>query len=347
MRIVILAGGSGTRLWPLSRIEHPKQFLHFGQEHSLLQKTVLRFLRRFDPSQILIVAGKEVIDLVRMQIIPLAPALEEMIALEPCPKGTAPAIAWAFKWLEEKQGLTPQEPVLISPSDHWISPEELFLEKIEQTADAAKQGKIVVFGIRPSRPETGYGYIQPVHGIGDGLQSVKSFIEKPDLSKATQYVLSQEYLWNMGTFLLTSQTFWQEASLYMQTIGAHQFDVLIEMERQFSKLAPISFDYAIMEKTKKAMVMPLDVAWSDVGSWDSLYEVMAKDEQSNAVIGNVQAIDTTHSLIIGGKRLVSTIGLEGMLVVDTEDAIFIAKRGESQKVRNLVEMAKAKCEKPC
>ncbi len=340
MKIVILAGGSGTRLWPLSRSTYPKQFLRFGSEHSLLQRTVLRFLKRFSISDLLIVTSQEYLHLVRSQLISIDPELEHRISVEPYRKNTMPAIAWTFKVLEEKDQLEMQEPVLVCPSDHVIAPEELFLDKVQEAAEKAQQGKIIAFGVHPTHPETGYGYIkvQSAQHIGP----VEAFVEKPNLETAMADVVSGQVLWNDGIFMLTREAFWKESSLYQEEIGKLAAMSTLEVQQIFTTLPEISFDYAVMEKTDSAMVMPLEISWSDVGSWDSIYDTLEKDDCCNVALGNIHAIDTSNSLIIGGKRLISTIGLEDMLVVDTEDALFIAKRGESQRVKALVDTLKDK-----
>lgn len=340
MKVVILAGGSGTRLWPLSRSAYPKQFLRFDDTHSLLQKTVLRFLRDHDVNDLMIVSSQEYYHLVNSQVSCIDQRLEQRIVLEPCKKNTMLAIAWAFKMLEERDNLDQKEPVLICPSDHLIVPEQVFLDRVEEATASAKQGNIVTFGIRPNRPETGYGYIKIRNG--QPLEPVEAFVEKPDFETATRYVLSGDFLWNAGIFMLTRESFWREAMRLQSEIGKFSNATLKEFEVAFQALPELSFDYAIMEKTNCAVVMPLELTWSDVGSWDSLYDVLEKDAEDNVALGNVHTIDTYKSLIIGGKRLISTIGLEDTLVIDTEDALFIAKRGESQRVKMLVDVLKAK-----
>ncbi|MBS3905125.1 MAG: mannose-1-phosphate guanylyltransferase/mannose-6-phosphate isomerase [Simkania sp.] len=340
MKIVILAGGSGTRLWPLSRSAYPKQFLRFGSEYSLLQKTALRFLKRFPPSDLLFITSEEYVHLVRSQLSCIHPSLEDAILLEPARKNTMLAITWAFKVLEETYHLKIQESVLVCPSDHLISPEEIFLDKVEEAREIAKQGNIVTFGIRPNSPETGYGYIKASHP--QRVSSVEAFVEKPDLDTATRYVLSGKFLWNTGIFMLTRKTFWQETCKHQSNIGSCEQASVKQFRQVFETFPEISFDYAIMEKTDRTVVMPLEITWSDVGSWDSLYQILDKDDALNVTIGNVHAIDTHKSFIIGDKRLISTIGLEDTLVIDTQDALFIAKRGESQRVKALVEMLQNK-----
>ncbi len=341
MKVVILAGGSGSRLWPLSRSSHPKQFLTFGVGGSLLQKTVNRFLPEIPIQDLLIVTNQEYIHIVHDQLAALHPELSGQVILEPMRKNTATAITFSVRYMEENLGLGSDEAVLICPADQVVAPKDRFLETIQQAVLFAEAGQIVTFGVRPTRPETGYGYIK-AEMSGKQPYTIEEFIEKPPLEQASAYVESGKHVWNAGLFLFTAETLWQECHAYASPYARLQTQSLAEIEQTFSELPSLSFDYAIMEKTKRACVMLLDLTWSDVGSWDSVHEVLDKDNQQNVTIGNVHAIDTQDSLIVAGKRLVTTLGIQEMLVVDTPDALFIAKKGESQGVKQLVEALQLK-----
>ncbi len=333
MKILILAGGSGTRLWPLSRQSYPKQFLHFGETHSLLQKTILRFFPAHPISDFLILTHVEYRHLVEAELSLLHPDFLGQVVAEPVRKNTAPAIALGCKILAERQQLAAGEPILVCSSDHLLSPLEEFLKSLQQALPYAVSGQLVVFGIRPTRPETGYGYIQPQR---QGCAPVKHFIEKPDYETACRYVREGSYLWNAGIFLFTAETFWEEIAVHCPILHPLSVRPSSEIVAEFALLPSLSIDYALMEKTERAYVMPLNILWSDIGSWDSVYEMGEKDQNRNVKTGNVHTVDTTDSLIFGTKRLISTIGLEDMLVVDTEDALFVAKKGHSQFVKELV-----------
>ena len=332
MKIIILAGGSGTRLWPYSRSSFPKQFLHFGDQKSLLQKTIERFIGRYRPADLLIVTNQAYYHLVKTQAREIDPELENQILIEPERKNTAPAIALGISFLL-KEGISPNETVLICSSDHLISPVEKFLDAIEKGEIFAKQGNHVIFGIRPHKPETGYGYIKAKRLLAEQVYEVEEFVEKPNLELAQKYLLDGNYLWNSGIFLFHIETFLKEMQQYCPSIFDQCFSNFVDMP-------DISIDYALMEKSKKSVVLPLDLTWSDVGSWDSVYEFLEKDENQNVKIGNVLDIDTQNCLIMGGKRLISTIGLNDLLVIETDDALFIGKKGESQRVKNLVDELK-------
>jgi mannose-1-phosphate guanylyltransferase/mannose-6-phosphate isomerase len=338
MKYVILAGGSGTRLWPFSRNAFPKQFLHFGDGESLLQKTLKRFYPSVSPKDILVVTNQSYYHLVKSQLMAVDPEFEQQILVEPEKKNTAPAICLAVKYLQEVLGADPDECILVSSSDHIIAPEKVFLNAVSEGEKIAKEGHHVIFGIRPHKPETGYGYIKASAGLG--AQAVEQFVEKPDYQMAQTYLLSGEYLWNSGIFLFQIETFLNEMANFCPEITALSSESFKEMVSTFSNMPDISIDCALMEHSKKTMVLPLDVSWSDVGSWDSVYDLLDKDANQNVKIGNVLDIDTKNCLIMGNKRLISTIGLEDLLVIETEDALFIGKKGESQKVKNLVEELK-------
>jgi len=339
MQIIILAGGSGTRLWPYSRNCFPKQFLHFGDQRSLLQKTIERFSSYCPFSNLLIVTNQAYFHLVKSQAREVAPELEKQILVEPERRNTAPAIALAMAYLQKEKGLSSEDSVLICSSDHLISPPEKFLEAVEKGRSFAGEGSHVIFGVRPHKPETGYGYIKTGHRVDEGIYEVEQFVEKPNLELAQNYLLDGHYLWNSGIFLFNVGTFLAE----MQRCSPDIFEKMQNYDQclaGFAGLPDISIDYALMEKSKKTVVVPLDATWSDIGSWDSVYELLEKDENQNVKIGNILDMDTQNCLIMGQKRLISTIGLSDLLVIETEDALFIGKKGESQRVKNLVEELK-------
>lgn len=336
MKVVILAGGSGMRLWPYSRTSIPKQFLHFGDKHSLLQKTVLRFVSLAAFSDMVIVTNQQYLHLIHTQLKEIDAESQCHVIIEPDKKNTAPAIALAVSYLLEK-GSDARECILVASSDHLIAPESRFLESIVQATPLAEEGKLIVFGIRPTKPETGYGYIK-----ADEKGHVECFVEKPNAALAESYVLSGDYLWNSGIFLFQSLAFMQELKEHCPDIAFIVSGGFQSAISQFSEMPDISIDYAVMEKSKDVAMIPLDVSWSDVGSWDSVYEIMEKDEHHNVKIGNVCDMDTHNCLILGSKRLISTIGLSDLIIIETEDVLLIGKKGESQKVKQLVEELKRK-----
>ncbi len=318
MKIIVLAGGSGTRLWPISSGCCPKQFLRFGGEYSLLQKTLLRFLPKFSVRDIFIVTQGTYVPLVREHAETLDPAFKDQIIVEPFKKNTAPAVALGVKYLQEMGQLLPGETFLVAPSDALISPESLFLDSLPQAQKLAEGGAPVIFGIRPNRPETGYGYIKAcVSGC------VERFVEKPDYIQAQQFLLSGHYLWNAGIFLCEIDNFFDLLRIHCSDIKTDDFS---EMLLSYGSFPDISIDYALLEKCAHLKVLPLDVSWSDVGSWSSIYDVLEKDHNENATLGNVRTSDTKKCLIIGDKRLISAVGLEEMIIVETEEALFLSKR---------------------
>lgn len=338
MFIIVLAGGGGTRLWPLSRQEFPKQFLNFGDHESLLQKTVSRFVRSKFAQKVVVSTNPQYKSLVEQQLRKMKDGSQSHLLVEPCRKNTAPAIALSVKYLESFLHASLDDIVLVLPSDHLIESESIFMRYLEESEKVAKEsGKIVTFGIRPTKPETGYGYIQIGSSYNFLTYEIARFAEKPDLARAQEYILNSEYYWNSGMFLFSVQTFWEELQTHSPNIRNLMSGTYDEAIANFEQLPDISMDYAVMEKSHKTLVCPLPVSWTDVGCWDSVYDVMQKDENQNVIIGDVIDIDTKNSLIIGGKRLVSTIGLQDVLIVATDDALFITKRGESQRVKNLVQ----------
>ena len=369
MKVVILAGGSGTRLFPMSRKKYPKQFLKIGDGKSLFQQTIERNLLAVNPEDLIIITNEDYQFYIKNQLselftnFPIQPFNYSTnqpfnLILEPAGKNTAPAVALAAKFALEKLKVHENEVLFIFPSDHIISPDEKFAEYMKRAEKIAKEGYIVTFGIRPTKPETGYGYIeadttQPLNNpsltatnsnsplTNLTVYKVKQFHEKPDLETAKEYLAKGNYYWNSGMFAFTVKTILEElekhASEIYEKIENRTFEEVLE---SFESMPDISIDYAVMEKTDKAVVLPLDITWSDVGSWDAFYEVMEKDENGNVKVGNVIDIDTRNSLILSNKRVISTIGLEDLMIVETDDVLLIAKKGEGQKVREVVKKLK-------
>ena len=340
---VILAGGTGSRLWPLSRELYPKQVINLTGNLSLLQNTVQRLSHLHDVLDPIIVVGEEHRFLTKTQLEDLDAFPQFQILLEPCAKNTAPAICGAAAFVAQKGRA--QDILLVLPADHLIQKEEPFAQAIEQAATLAEAGKIVTFGIVPDRPETGYGYI----ARGEGNQ-VESFVEKPDLATAEQYLASGRYFWNSGMFAFTAETMLTEMELHAPVIAEQMNNavqqgtpdgVFFRFNAQNMGACPSdSIDYVVMEKTTRACVVEADIGWSDIGSWQALWEVSEKDDQGNVSYGDVVLEDVKNSLIRAEHTLVATVGLEDTLVVETADAVLVAPMNRSQDVKKIVSRLK-------
>ncbi len=329
---VILCGGSGTRLWPLSRSNYPKQFLRLFSEYSLFQETILKV--KDIVKDILIITSDNYYWIVENHLEEMK--IEASIIIEPTPKNTAPAIALATYHTQENNSL------LILPSDHRIENIKLFQEYIKKVYPYSKN-HIITFGIKPTYPETGYGYIKIGEAISEDIYKIDKFVEKPDKELAKQYIDSGDYLWNSGMFFASKELLIEE----FKRIDEDLYNISKKGDLEsFKRAKTNSFDYAIMEHTKVGVCARLDTKWSDVGSWLSVYEELQKDENRNAIVGeNLIQLDSTNNLIISNKRLVSVIGLQHLIIVDTEDVTLIADKNNSQDVKKIVDVLKSKNDK--
>lgn len=343
---VILSGGSGTRLWPLSREAHPKQFLPLLGAHSLLQSTWLR-LRGLNPDAPLLVTGEAHRFMVAEQLrqIGCQPAA---IMLEPVGRNTAPAIAVAALMARES-GDDPL--LLVLPSDHVIGDAEGFCAAVKAALPAATRGQLITFGVMPNAPETGYGYIRAADDAdASGVRGVRQFVEKPDLATAQRYLAAGEYYWNSGMFLLRASRVLEELATFRPDIldacraavaGAARDADFVRLESAAFTACPAeSIDYAVMEKTAAAAVLPIDVGWNDVGSWSALWAVAEQDGDGNAHHGDVIARDCHNTLAWGDGRLLALIGLQDVVVVDTADALLVAHKDRVQEVKEIVSRLK-------
>ncbi|MBF0456832.1 MAG: mannose-1-phosphate guanylyltransferase/mannose-6-phosphate isomerase [Nitrospirae bacterium] len=356
MKVLLLAGGSGTRLWPLSRKSYPKQFIKLKGQQSLLQETMARVLLAVPPEDIVVLTNKEYKFHVKsdMESLLTTSALPDgrkvgatgHIIFEPVGRNTAPAIALGVKYCMDKLGAADGETVFVCPSDHVIAPSGRFIEYLKAAEKAALGGYVVTFGIKPTRPETGYGYIkreqQPL-GLGsltEEIYGVEEFTEKPDDATALEYIRDGKHYWNSGMFIFKLGVIAEEFRRHAPEIGRMLDKSYEEMLSNFTSLPNISIDYAVMEKSKKIATMPLDIYWNDIGSWDSIFEILEKDEGGNATTGDVIAIDTKDTMVLSNKRLTVTIGIEDCLVVETDDVVLVSKRGHAQKVKDIVSLLK-------
>lgn len=349
VRPVVLCGGSGARLWPLSRSLYPKQLLALARDLTMLQATVIR-TQGGDFLNPLVVTSEEQRFLVRDQLTATSLRAEAII-LEPAGRNTAGAIALAA--YKEAQSF-PDRLMLVMPSDHVINDGKAFLEAVEAAIPAAQEGGIVTFGIEAGKPEIGYGYIEAgsQREGTDRVRSVRRFIEKPDLTSAEEYCASGNYFWNGGIFLFQAKTLLQELELFAPEIAssceramatATSDDEFIRPDAEHFLSSPsVSIDYAVMEKTDHAWVVPVSMGWSDIGSWDALWEVLSQDENQNVLQGDVLALDCHGSLLRSEDGVtIAAVGAENLVVVATRDAVLVIPRERAQDTKLLVEQLRA------
>lgn len=308
--------------------------MKIGGEQSLLAQTVARFIPVAKSSDMVIVTNQEYIHHVKAELVSCG-ASDAHILLEPVGRNTAPAIALAARYCIDELGAGEDEVMFVTPSDHIIRQNDLFIKAVKQAEGMAKQDNIVTFGIRPDKPETGYGYIEAGGECGHGF-TVTSFKEKPSQAVAEEYLAADRYYWNSGMFAVTMGQIMTEFCKHQPEI--HQLSSISYKDTlaQFEVMPNISIDYAVAEKSDKVVTIPLSAYWNDIGSWDAIYDVLDKDTNGNAVKGDCIPIDCSNTLILGRSRLIAGIGLEDLLVVETDDVIVVAKKGESQKVKDLV-----------
>jgi mannose-1-phosphate guanylyltransferase/mannose-6-phosphate isomerase len=351
MFAVIMAGGSGTRFWPLSREKTPKQLLKIGSDDSLIQQTVNRVLPLIERENIFIVTNASLSDDIGAQLsAKFGGPWDSNFILEPEAKNTAPALGLAALHINR---INPEGVMAVFSADHVIRRMEEFLDLLRKAGVAAAHDYLVTLGIKPDRPETGYGYIragEPLENAGEaGIRSVEAFVEKPDLATAEKYLKSGNYFWNSGIFVWKTGVLLEEIEKHAPAL----YQGLVEIRKSigtdaesgvirqvFKGLKSDSIDYAVMEKTNRAAVIPSDIGWSDVGSWAALDDVSDHDASGNVVAGNVINIGSRDSVLYAEKRLVAAIGLKDIVVVDTPDATLVCSKDRAQDVKKVVEELK-------
>ena len=339
---IILAGGSGSRLWPLSRELYPKQLLNIQNKESLLQETYKRILDIVPAGRIISVTNTKHTNNVKYQLSSIAK--NPIIISEPEGKNTAPAIAVSVKYILDKFKSSEDEIILVVPSDHKISDVKEFKSSLKKGEKLAKEGYLVTFGVKPTYPETGFGYIKTDKKLTGGY-IVKKFVEKPDSKTAQKYLNDETGFWNSGIFMFSANVFMKELSKYCPDIYAitKKFDFKKTESipyTDFQYMPNISIDYALMEKSKKIAMAELTSDWLDVGSWKSIYDVSKKDIEGNVKIGHVLDISSKNSLMYSSSKLVATVGLEDTIIVETEDAVLACKKDRVQDVKQIFETLK-------
>jgi len=344
---LIAAGGHGTRLWPMSRVRLPKQMLPLIDDHSMFRTSVERIGTLFSPEEIFVVTGRELAPELQKEVGQIPP---ENFIIEPYAKNTAPALALALSYIQKRD---PEATVAILPADHHIVQREKFCRVLESAWQVAQQGQIVTLGISPSHPATGFGYIQQGGALAevDGFQVYQSrrFTEKPDIVRATQFLASGQYSWNSGMFIWRVDRAMQDFERYQPAIFAmcsylqSAFDAPDYAEKLndiWETMPSLSIDFAIMEKADNIAVIPNDIGWSDVGNWNSLYDILPQDNFGNCIKGDASDIrvilDTRDTLVLS-DRLTVAIGVEDIVVVDTDDALLICHKDRTQDVKQVVD----------
>lgn len=333
MKIVVLAGGKGSRLWPLSTEQTPKPFLALGKEKSLLQKTLMRLLSAYKPSDIVVITSDASYQTLKEQCLEMDPREEIHLLVEKGPRGTTAAFASSLVFLEEELGIDPLEPILLTPSDAFIEDVESFIQAVALAEKAGAAGFLALLGSRPTRAEGGYGYIEYARS-SSRLLPVTRFIEKPGEEKAREFLLEGNVLWNMGHLVVTSKTFWEEIAAHLPEVAPFRNKGIL-----FETLPDIPLDYSLLEKSKKLLVVEVSGRWSDLGSWDSLSEIYPQDDFGNSILGGVELLDVKNSFFVSQERKIAAIGVEDLLVIDSKDALFIGRKGCSQRIKELTQEA--------
>ena len=340
---ILLAGGTGTRLWPVSRQLLPKQLVKFIGDDSLVQSTIKRLFPVLDLDCVRIVCGEQHFHEIARHMRDIGLQADGKVICEPSGRNTAPAILLAvLNVLNSDRDAV----ICVFPADHVIGEIERFHERLTAAIRLAGQGYVVTFGITPHYPETGYGYVEGSQAIGDGALTLNRFVEKPDRKTAQQYITAGNFFWNSGMFAFKASIMLEEFRTYQPALleklsaiydGTNSID-----KADYDQLPDISIDYAIMEKTTRGVVLPSDFGWSDIGSWKSLYDFLPKDNDLNVIDGDVISNDTRGCFILGRDRLIATNHLENMVIVETPDSIFVSDIDHSRDVKTIVARLKAK-----
>jgi mannose-1-phosphate guanylyltransferase len=346
---VILAGGSGTRFWPASRKARPKQVLPLGpnKEAPLIAETVRRLESLVSPDRVLVATNRDLVAATR-KALPALPA--EAFLGEPIARNTAPCIGWAASIVLRRD---PDAVVMVLPSDHHIADEPGFRDVLSQALKSAASGVITTVGIAPTRPDTGYGYIELGEELGPRLRRGVRFVEKPDRPRAEEYVASGRFVWNSGMFFFRAAQMLDEIRTHLPALaeGLDRIEAAAkrgaqaeaeETERVFSTVPSVSIDTGVMEKVERLHVIPANFGWSDLGSWESAWELADKDADGNAANGQAVMVDAQRNLLLdlrtsGPKRVMAAVGVDDLCIIETDDALLVIPRSRSQDVRAVVE----------
>ena len=340
---ILLAGGVGTRLWPVSRELFPKQLVRFFGDDSLIQATIKRLNSLVEPENIRIVCGREHTHEIGRHMHNAGIEPEGKIIREPCGRNTAPAILLGvLKVIDEIEDAI----ICVFPADHVIGNTTVFHEKVHAAVRLAEKGHIVTFGIQPNYPETGYGYIEGDRSLSEGALSIKRFVEKPDLATAKAYIADGRYFWNSGMFTFRASVMLEEFRRNQPEILTRMTEILDRAEEPsvaaYKRIESISIDYAIMENTSKGVVLPSDLGWSDIGSWKSLYDFIEKDDDHNVTLGDdIITRNTRNTFIMGQSRMIAVNNVRNLAIVETPDVVFVSDLENSRDVKSIVEDLKA------
>lgn len=338
---VLLAGGSGTRLWPVSRELYPKQLVKLIGKDTLIQNTIKRLSPVVHMDRIRVVCGQEHFHEIERHMSDIGIDPKGKVIREPCGRNTAPAVLLGVLHILQKE---PDALIFVFPADHVIKDEKAFHKKLLSAIRLADAGHVVTFGITADYPETGYGYIEGETPVDEGALSIRRFVEKPNLETARKYVEAGNYFWNSGMFAFSGSVIMTEfkkfePELYEEMMGMAD-DIAQLSIASYERLKDISIDYAIMERTAKGVVLPSDFGWSDIGSWKSLYDFLTKDAHGNVIDGDVISEKSNNCLVMGGHRLVAINSVENLVVVDTPDSVFVSSIEHSRDVKSIVSRLK-------